>query len=73
MVLKMAAPQNGVQPVKKTQPALADVLTLTPMCGKLFVLKRVGDTVEARPTRKPVPKPPGAPSVVIPFPARGSR
>ncbi|PJL34920.1 hypothetical protein B9Y80_12715 [Stenotrophomonas maltophilia] len=73
MVLKMAAPPNGVQPVKKTQPALADVLTLTPMCGKLFVLKKVGDEVQARPTRKPVPKPPGAPSVVIPFPARGSR
>lgn len=59
--------------MKKTQPALADVLTLTPMCGKLFVLKKVGDEVQARPTRKPVPKPPGAHSVVIPFPARGSR
>lgn len=56
--------------MKKTQPALADVLTLTPMCGKLFVLKKVGDQVQARPTRVPVPKPPGAPSVVIPFPAR---
>ena len=63
----MAAPQNGVQPVKKTQPASADVLTLTPMCGKLFVLKKVGDEVQARPTRVPVPKPPGAPSVVVPF------
>lgn len=58
--------------MKKTQPALADVLTLTPMCGKLFVVKRVGERVDVRPVGQVVRprRRRKVPGVVIPFPAR---
>ena len=70
MVLKMAAPRIGEQPVEKSnQLAGANVLSLVRMGGKWFLLKRVGDRVDVKPVgqiaRRRRRKVPG---VVIPFP-----
>lgn len=70
LVLKMAAPQIGEQPVEKSnQLAEANVLSLVRMGGKWFLLKRIGERVDVRPVgkiaRRRRRKVPG---VVIPFP-----
>lgn len=73
MVLKMAAPRIGEQPVEKSnQLAGANVLSLVRMGGKWFVLKRVGDQVDVRAIAQVVrPRRRRKVSgVVIPFPAR---
>lgn len=73
MVLKMAAPRIGEQPVEKSnQLAGANVLTLMRMGGKWFVLKRVGERVDVRPVGQVVRqrRRRKVHGVVIPFPAR---
>lgn len=73
MVLKMAAPRIGEQPVEKSnQLAGANVLTLMRMGGKWFVLKRVGERVDVRPVGQVVRQRRRrmVHGVVIPFPAR---
>ncbi len=73
LVLKMAAPQIGEQPVVKSlQQGRSNVLSLIRVGGRWFTVERVGRKVNVLPVKQAVRVPPdNGTGVVVPFPARG--
>jgi len=53
---------------KSVQRAGANVVTLQRMCGRIYVISRVGDRVKARLVEPRKRERPTLPGVVVPFP-----